>query len=205
MRTSCSFRMWSLRNACEGCKRKHNGHLNWSKLGCVRLESDKFGIGWLRACDTNGVVCCNDTAGRGFDNFAVNSCVFCIIAHRNWSQRLPWFDCAGIWGAMGLLDLEHESREPAWKYFNSNGPAAPTWKERKVKIGIRHRVDNIQPIQEFAGSVHYKVEESGEAFTEVIIYTFVLRNPVQFSLHMRMHQVNSPTAQFILQRTLSTD
>lgn len=141
MRTACSFRMCSLRNACEVWKRKHNGHLNCNKL--ARLQNGTFGIGdtvsW--AWDTDGIDCGICTVDLCFGNFAANSWVFCInIAHRIWSWILHWFVCAGAIGTVWLLDLENESRELAWD--GSNSTAVPMWKERKVKMLIKRSKRN---------------------------------------------------------------
>lgn len=136
--------MWSLRNACVGCKRKHNGHLNWNRLAYVRLECDTFVIGdivsWAcaSACDTDGIDCSICTVELSLDKFAVNSWPFCIIiAHRIWSLILVLYwlvwDDGGV--AIRLLD-DSES-----KSLEINSTAAPTWKERKIKIKIRKRME----------------------------------------------------------------
>lgn len=140
MRTACSFRIWSLRNACEVWKRKHNGHLNCDKL--ARLESGTFDIGdtvsWAWACDTDTIDGCVCTDDLCLGNFAANSWVFCInIAHRIWSLTMLWLACIDAVGTVRLLDLENESREFAWD--ESNSTAVPIWKERKVKILIGER------------------------------------------------------------------
>lgn len=144
IRTACSLRMWSLRNACEVWSTKHNGHLNCVKL--ARLESDTFAVGdsAIWACDTDGIDCCICAADLVLGNFAANSWVFWInIAHRIWSLTLHWLDCAGAMGTVRLLDLKNESREHAWN--GSNLTAAPMWKERKVKISIREGMEMTKP------------------------------------------------------------
>lgn len=144
MRTACSFRMCSLRNACEGCKRKHNGHLNWNRLAGVRVESGTFDIGdivsWAWACDTDVVDGCVCPGGCCLGSLAVKSWVFCIIiAHRIRSLILYWLVCVDVGDVMRLPNLGNTFCELAWK--RSNSMVAPTWRERerKLKMWIKDR------------------------------------------------------------------